>query len=97
MSELTAKRNQAFSGATSAAYPVLKGDYVEYLFNRLAMTVKKQKLPPLDVVIEAFNTLGTGLRKCSRRCGRSFSRTAIRSFSAGNCVHAALSGCQSTA
>jgi hypothetical protein len=58
VSELTAKRNQAFSGATSTAYPVLKGDYVEYLLNRLAATVKKEKLPSLEVAIDAFNTLG---------------------------------------
>lgn len=58
VSELTAKWNQAFSGATSTAYPVLKGDYVEYLLNRLAATVKKEKLPSLEVAIEAFNTLG---------------------------------------
>ncbi|CAI8902334.1 ATPase [Pseudomonas sp. IT-P253] len=58
VSELTAKRNQAFSGATSTAYPVLKGDYVDYLLNRLAATVKKEKLPSLEVAIEAFNTLG---------------------------------------
>ncbi|MHC8398448.1 AAA family ATPase [Pseudomonas sp. MDT1-17] len=58
VSELTAKRNQAFCGATSTAYPVLKGDYVEYLLNRLAATVKKEKLPSLEVAIEAFNTLG---------------------------------------
>lgn len=58
VSELTAKRNQAFSGATSAAYPLLKSDYVEFLLNRLAMTVKKEKLPSLDAAIEAFNTLG---------------------------------------
>lgn len=58
VSELTAKRNQAFSGATSTAYPVLKGDYVEYLLNRLAMTVNRHKLPSLEVATEAFNTLG---------------------------------------
>lgn len=58
VSELTAKRNHAFSGATSAAYPLLKGDYVEFLLNRLAMTAKKEKLPSLEVAIEAFNTLG---------------------------------------
>jgi len=58
VSELTAKRNQAFSGATSTAYPLLKGDYVEFLLNRLAMTVKKEKLPSLETAIEAFNTLG---------------------------------------
>lgn len=58
VSELTAKRNHAFSGATSAAYPLLKGDYVEFLLNRLAMTVKKDKLPSLEATVEAFNTLG---------------------------------------
>ncbi len=58
VSELTAKRNQAFSGATSAAYPLLNGDYVKFLLNRLAMTVKKEKLPSLEAAIEAFNTLG---------------------------------------
>jgi hypothetical protein len=58
VSELTAKRNHAFSGATSAAYPLLKGDYVEFLLNRLAMTVKKDKLPSLEAAIEAFDTLG---------------------------------------
>ncbi|MCM2459518.1 ATP-binding protein [Pseudomonas sp. CG7] len=58
VSELTAKRNQAFSGATSTAYPVLKGDYVEYLLNSLAMTVNRHKLPSLEVATEAFNTLG---------------------------------------
>ncbi|WP_260962816.1 ATP-binding protein [Pseudomonas citri] len=58
VSELTAKRNQAFSGATSAAYPVLKGDYVEYLLNRLAMTVSPHKLPSLEIATQAFNTLG---------------------------------------
>ena len=58
VSELTAKRNHAFSGATSAAYPLLKADYVEYLLNRLAMTVKKEKLPSLKAATEAFNTLG---------------------------------------
>lgn len=58
VSELTAKRNHAFSGATSAAYPLLKGDYVEFLLNRLAMTVIKEKLPSLEVAIDAFDTLG---------------------------------------
>ncbi|ONH54323.1 AAA ATPase domain-containing protein [Pseudomonas cedrina] len=58
VSELTAKRNQAFSGATSAAYPLLKDDYVEFLLNLVAMTVKKEKLPSLQAATEAFNTLG---------------------------------------
>ncbi|UZE24122.1 ATP-binding protein [Pseudomonas sp. B21-056] len=58
VSELTAKRNQAFSGATSTPYPVLKADYVEYLLNRLANTVSRHKLPSLEIATEAFNTLG---------------------------------------
>lgn len=58
VSELTAKRNHAFSGATSSAYPLLKGDYVEFLLNRLALTVKREKLPSLEVAIDAFDTLG---------------------------------------
>ncbi|CDF95851.1 MULTISPECIES: AAA family ATPase [unclassified Pseudomonas] len=58
VSELTAKRNQAFSGATSTPYPVLKADYVEYLLNRLAVTVSRHKLPSLEIAAEAFNTLG---------------------------------------
>lgn len=33
-------------------------DYVEYLLNRLAITVKKEKLPSLETANEAFYTLG---------------------------------------
>ena len=57
VSELTARKNQAFAGATSVPYPVLNGDYVEHLLKRLvregAMT-----LPSLGVAIQAFATLG---------------------------------------
>ena len=35
VSELSARRNQAFVGATSIAYPVLDADYVTHLLERL--------------------------------------------------------------
>ena len=57
LSELTARRNQAFAGATSIAYPVLDADYVAHLLARLqaeGMTVQ----PSLAVATEAFRTLG---------------------------------------
>lgn len=57
VSELTARRNQAFAGATSIAYPVLDRDYVEYLLARLhAEGLTKQ--PSLEVATQAFRTLG---------------------------------------
>ncbi|WP_423193423.1 ATP-binding protein [Cupriavidus sp. H18C2] len=55
--ELTARRNQAFTGATSVAYPVLDKDYVAYLLERLAAE-GFTSLPSLDVAIQAFHTLG---------------------------------------
>lgn len=58
VSELTAKRNQAFSGAVSASYPVLKSDYVAYLLDRLRHSVERAKLPSLEVASQAFDTLG---------------------------------------
>lgn len=57
VSELTARRNQAFAGATSIPYPVLDADYVAYLLARLqaeGMTAT----PNLEVATEAFRTLG---------------------------------------
>jgi hypothetical protein len=57
VSELTARRNQAFAGATSIAYPVLDADYVAYLLARLqaeGMAVQ----PSLKAATEAFRTLG---------------------------------------
>lgn len=57
VSELTARRNQAFAGATSIPYPVLDADYVAYLLERLqgeGMTT----MPSLEVATEAFRTLG---------------------------------------
>jgi len=57
VSELTARRNQAFAGATSVPYPVLSGDYVEHLLKRLAHE-GAAPLPSLAVAIQAFETLG---------------------------------------
>jgi len=57
VSELTARRNQAFAGAISIAYPVLDVDYVAHLLARLqaeGMAVQ----PSLEVATEAFRTLG---------------------------------------
>ena len=57
VSELTARRNQAFAGATSIAFPVLDADYVAHLLARLqaeGMTA----LPSLAGATEAFRTLG---------------------------------------
>ncbi len=57
VNELTARRNQAFAGATSIAYPVLDADYVAHLLNRLkaeGMSVQ----PSLAVATKAFQTLG---------------------------------------
>jgi hypothetical protein len=58
VSELTARRNQAFAGATSVPYPVLNGDYVEHLLKRLAQE-GTATLPSLAVAIQAFETLGS--------------------------------------
>ena len=57
VSELTARRNQAFAGATSVPYPVLNGDYVEHLLTRLVLE-GATSLPSLAVAIQAFGTLG---------------------------------------
>jgi hypothetical protein len=57
VSELTARRNQAFAGATSIAYPVLDADYVQYLLERLrgeGLTAP----PSLEAATQAFRTLG---------------------------------------
>jgi len=55
--ELTARRNQAFAGAVSVAYPVLGGDFVAHLLKR----VKEEGYPviPSQQAAEAaFTTLG---------------------------------------
>ena len=53
VSELTARRNQAFAGATSVPYPVLNGDYVQHLMKRLAQE-GAAPLPSLAVAVYAF-------------------------------------------
>lgn len=55
--ELTARRNQAFTGATSVAYPVLDKEYVAYLLERLSAEGFTAQ-PSLDVAVKAFQTLG---------------------------------------
>ena len=74
VSELTTGHNQAFVGATSVGYPVLNGNYVEYLLSRLAeeeaaeapampdegkqVQRRRGRLPSLAVATQAFVTLG---------------------------------------
>lgn len=57
VSELSARRNQAFTGATSVPYPVLDRSYVEYLLKKLEAE-GYSNLPSPDVATQAFNTLG---------------------------------------
>lgn len=57
VSELTARRSQAFAGATSAAFPVLDADYVDHLLGRLKVEGIRI-LPSRAVGIDAFHTLG---------------------------------------
>lgn len=57
VSELTARRNQAFAGGTTVSYPVLGRDYVEFLLTKLAND-GIGVLPSVEVTTEAFNTLG---------------------------------------
>lgn len=55
--ELTVRRNQAFAGATSNPYPVLGGEYVDYLMNRLSAD-PVAVLPSRAAAIEGFHLLG---------------------------------------
>ena len=55
--ELTARRNQAFAGATSIAYPVLGEDYVAHLLARLR-EAGVAPLPSQAVAHAAFGALG---------------------------------------
>lgn len=57
VAELTARRNQAFAGAASVAYPVLGRDYVSHLLDRLRRE-GVTTLPSLDAAEAAFVTLG---------------------------------------
>jgi len=58
VSELTARRNQAFAGATSIPYPVLNGDYVAFLLDKLRVD-GFAPLPSHKVASQAFKTLGS--------------------------------------
>jgi hypothetical protein len=58
VSELTARRNQAFVGATSVPYPVLNGDYVQHVLDRLSRE-GAAPLPSPAVAVQAFTTLGS--------------------------------------
>lgn len=58
VSELSARRNQAFAGATSVPYPVLDQDYVAFLLQRLAKD-GFAPLPSVNATTEAFKTLGS--------------------------------------
>lgn len=58
LSELTSKRNQAFAGATSANYPLLGSDYVQFLIDRVAEQIASDRLPSMEVANKAFATLG---------------------------------------
>jgi hypothetical protein len=55
--ELTARNNQAFSGATSIAFPLLGNDYVAWLMERLGCQ-GFTPLPSHDVANEVFAMLG---------------------------------------
>jgi len=55
--ELTARRNQAFTGATSLPYPLLDLAYVRHVLQRLAQE-GGTPLPSEPVAWEAFQTLG---------------------------------------
>lgn len=57
VNELTTRRNQAFAGATSVAYPVLGQDYIRHLVDRLDRELPG-RWPSLDVATLAFQTLG---------------------------------------
>ncbi len=55
--ELTARRNQAFAGATSVAYPVLDKEYIDNLLARLSAE-GFTSLPSPAVAMQAFQALG---------------------------------------
>jgi hypothetical protein len=57
VSELTARRNQAFAGATSLPYPVLDQEYVRHVLERLRGE-GMQPLPSQESAWTSFQTLG---------------------------------------
>jgi hypothetical protein len=57
VSELSARRNQAFSGATTMPYPVLDKTYVESILHRLEAE-NLSPLPSSQIALQAFQALG---------------------------------------
>lgn len=58
VSELTARRNQAFAGATSVPYPVLDEEFVGFLLTKLEKE-GFSPLPSIGVAADAFKMLGS--------------------------------------
>ncbi|MBY0235582.1 MAG: ATP-binding protein, partial [Burkholderiaceae bacterium] len=58
VTEIAARKNPAFVGATSISYPVLGRDYVVHLLNRLAQEGAMAQ-PSIDVAERAFATRGS--------------------------------------
>ena len=73
--EMAARKNQAFAGAHSAEYPVLNGDYIEFLLKSLEKDGFTE-LPSKAVTVDAFKTLGNRPEEIIRALG-----IAIRSTS----------------
>ncbi len=57
VNELTARRNQAFTGAQSIPYPLLQEDYVQHILERLRAE-GASILPSEAVALKAFQTVG---------------------------------------
>ena len=57
MSELTARRNQAFAGATSLPYPLLEQEYVRHVLGRLRQE-GVEPLPSEAAAWDSFQALG---------------------------------------
>jgi hypothetical protein len=68
VSELTARRSQAFAGATSIPFPVLGADYVDHLLGRLRAA--GNTVPSRDVAVAGFVTLGSRPEEMLRALGQ---------------------------
>ena len=69
VSELTARRNQAFAGATSLPYPVLDQAYVRHVLERLRGE-GMEPLPSEEYAWNSFQTLGHRPEKFLRALGQ---------------------------
>ncbi|MFM8935366.1 MAG: AAA family ATPase [Vulcanococcus sp.] len=78
VSELTARRNQAFVGATSLAHPVLDQAYVRHVLERLH-NEGMEPLPSEDAAWSAFETLGHRPEEFLRALGQL--RLSVRASS----------------